>query len=163
MSEMDTFVKPPQARRLGLELAQVQTPVPDAPNFDDLFKKMPGLDAIKDLVQKRLDALNAPQKTTESALSPAEKELAKGITQDVVDLSNRKWQSRLDLERRISGLSPAGLEKILPTINNALKPYDLRLVGLPDSNEVDFGRLNRQTNRYEKPVFIDWQHNTRKV
>ena len=161
MSEADAFVKPPQARRLGLEVAQA--PLPEAPNFDELFKKMPGLDAIKDLAQKRLEALNGPQQTKESALSPAEGELAKGITQDVVDLSNRKWQSRLDLERRLNGLSPAGLEKILPTINKALQPYDLRAAGLPDQNEFVFGRLNQQTKSYEKAIFVDWQHNTRKI
>jgi len=165
MSEMDAFVKPPQARLLGLELAQEQAPAPEPHpfNFDELFKKMPGLDAIKDLAQKRVEALNAPQKTTESVLSPSEQELAKGITQDVIDLSNRKWQSRLDLEKRMTGLGPAGLDKILPTINNALTPYDLRAAGLPDANEFVFGRLNHQTKKYEKPVFIDWQHNTRKV
>jgi hypothetical protein len=160
MSEMNAFVRPP-ARLLAVETAQAQ--IPEAPNFDELFKKMPGLDAIKDLAQKRLDALNAPPKTAEAALTPKEQDLAKGITQDVLDLSNRKWQSRLDLESRINGLSPAGLDRLLPTINKSLQPYDLRVAGVPDQNELVFGRLNRQTNRYEKPVFVDWQHRSQRA
>src|SRR5271156_829609 len=156
MSDRDAFVVRPRARLLAMETAQAQ--LPEAPNFDELFKRMPGLDAIKDLAQKLLDALNAPPKTTETALTAKEQDLAKGITQDVLDLSNRKWQSRLDLESRINGLGTAGLDRLLPTINKALQPYDLRVAGIPDQNELVFGRLNRQTNRYEKPVFVDWQH-----
>jgi len=163
MSDREGFVRPPQARHFGLELVQ-QTPAPDgAPNFDELFRGMPSLDPIRDLAKRRVDALNAPQTTKEAVLTPAERDLANHISQDVIDLSNRKWQARLDLEMRLTGLGPAKLDKLLPTINNALHPYDLRAAGVPDANEFVFGRLNQQTKKYEKPVFIDWQHKSQRA